>query len=477
MQHINDNNIPLVADLDGTIIKTDILYESLMLLIKKNPFYLFLIPFWLIKGKSFIKQMAIERVKVDFKYLPYNDDVLDYIKVEKSKGRKIYLATAANEIPAKEVFDYLNIFDGYFASTKNHNLLAKNKTKKLNDEFGVFGFDYIGDSKRDIHVWQSARYAIMVNPDVNVKNAISKEKILKIFDNKPSKISLIIKQVRVYQWVKNLLIFLPLLMAHRFFEIDLYLQAFYAFLGFSFTASFVYVLNDLLDLESDRKHPRKKNRPVASGNLQVREAIIILPFLLIFGFAISSVLSINFVLLLLSYLILTSAYSFILKKHHILDILVLSSLYTVRLIGGAIAVDVRISPWLLAFSFFIFLSLAIVKRYTEIRVMIQENKEKAAGRGYLTSDESLLSSFGIGSGLIAVLVFFLYAQSPEIQVLYTNHELFYGITPFLLYWIMRIWFKAHRGELNDDPVVYTVKDSSSYIVILIIIILIIGAII
>lgn len=472
-----DLNIPLIADLDGTLLKTDVLYESLILLIKKNPLYIFIIPFWLMKGKSFIKKMAIDRIDFSFENMPFNQDVIDYILSEKSKGRKIYLATAANEAPAKQVYDLLRFFDGYYASTKEFNLLEGNKTKTLVDEFGLEKFDYIGDSERDIHVWNSARYALMVNPSKKMKDSVPKEKILKIFEEPISKTKIIFKQIRVYQWVKNLLIFLPLLMAHKFFDVSLYIQVVYAFFAFSFTASFVYVVNDLLDLESDRKHPRKKNRPLAAGALQIREAILLIPILLGIGLIFGLQLSMEFFLLLMSYFVLTSLYSFALKKHYIIDILVLSSLYTIRLIGGALAVSVMISPWLLAFSFFIFLSLAIVKRYTEIRVMIQENKEKAVGRGYLTSDENLLSSFGIGSALISVLVFFLYAQSPEILKLYTHPELFYGITPFLLFWIMRIWFKAHRGEMNDDPIVFTGKDPASYIIAVIISILIIGAMI
>ena len=469
------DTIPLVADLDGTIIKTDILYESLLMLLKKNPLYVFFIPFWLLKGKSFIKQMVVDRVDIRVENLPYNDDVIEFIKEEKHKGRKIYLATASHEIPAKKMADYLGIFDGVFATVKEHNLLSMNKTKRLITEFGEHGFDYIGDSGNDIHVWKSARHVYMVNPSNKTKNAVENSRIERIFSYPSSKIKLLIKQIRVYQWIKNILIFMPMLMAHKFLDLDSYLKAILAFFSFSLTASFVYVLNDLLDLESDRKHPRKKNRPIASGNMQVREGLMLLPFLLIAGVALAFFVNTNFVILLLSYLVLTSAYSFKLKKFYIIDIMVLSSLYTIRLIGGGLAVDVAISTWLLAFSLFIFLSLAVVKRYTEVRVMIQENKEKTAGRGYLITDESLLSSLGIGSGLISVLIFLLYADSPEVMHLYETPEFFYGVAPFLLYWLMRIWFKAHRGEMNDDPIVFTARDPVSYFIFAIVVVLIAGA--
>jgi 4-hydroxybenzoate polyprenyltransferase len=266
-------------------------------------------------------------------------------------------------------------------------------------------------------------------------------------------------------------------MAHKFSDINLYLQAFYAFLSFSFTASFVYVLNDLMDLESDRKHPRKKNRPIASGKLSVRRGLAMLPLLLSVGIIFGVMVSANFLLVLAFYLFLTSSYSFKLKKYYIIDIIILSALYSIRLIAGAVAVEVDISHWLLAFSMFIFLSLAFVKRFTEVRVMIDQNKTKTSGRGYLISDEHLLSSLGVGSALMSVLVFLLYANSPEIMELYKRPELFYGIAPFLLYWLIRIWFKAHRDEMHDDPIVFTGKDWASYVIGLLIAVLVIGAMI
>lgn len=419
--------------------------------------------------------MVVRRLDVDIADFPLNKDVIDFIVQEKNNGRRIIIATASHEKPAKNMANQLNICDEVYATTIDHNLLSDNKAKKLVDEFGENGFDYIGDSSNDIKIWEKARFAYMVNPSQSTKRSVDSSKVKKIFINKPVKIKSIIKEIRVYQWVKNLLIVLPLLMAHQFNDMSLYLNALLAFFSFSFTASFVYVLNDLLDLSSDRRHPRKRNRPIAAGDLSVRSGLMILPLLLTLGLILGYLISIKFFVILLLYLLLTSAYSFILKKLYIVDIILLSSLYTIRLIAGAFAVNVEISPWLLAFSMFIFLSLAFVKRYTEIKVMIAENKAKTAGRGYLVTDESLLSSAGVGSGLMSVLVFLLYAQSPEVVELYQNPEFFYAIAPFLLYWLLRIWFLAHRDQMHDDPIVFTVKDRTSYIVGIIIFILVIGA--
>lgn len=471
------NNIPIVVDLDETLIKTDMFFEAMVHLLKAKPLLAIFIPFWLIKGRFYTKHKISSYVTPNVETLPYNEDFIEYLKAEKKKGRKIYLATATLKTIADKISDYLGIFDGVFGSENNVNLKGTKKKKVLIENFGVDGYVYAGDSPSDLKVWDNSHAAILVNADKKTANKAGKlTKIEKEFNNKPNLIKLVIKQIRVYQWVKNILIFIPMLLAHNFFNSDMYLKGLAAFLSFSFSASFVYVLNDLLDLESDRQHPRKKKRPLASGNLLLKTAFFIAPILIILGLGIAFVaLDTSFIITLIIYLIITNLYSFYLKKMYVLDIIVLSALYTIRLIAGAHAAGVELTLWLLAFSIFIFTSLATLKRYTEVLVMINQNKSKTKGRGYFTNDKDLLLSMGTSSGLLSVLVFALYVNSPDVLSLYNNQEVLYLIGPVLLYWILRIWFKAHRGLMHDDPIVFAGKDPVSYLLAVIVGFIIVGA--
>lgn len=470
------NNIPLCVDLDGTLIASDTLLESMMSALKAKPIIFFLMPFWILMGKSFFKNKIKEISLPNPKTLPYRKDFIDYLKSEKDKGRDIVLATATVQEIADSVSDHLGIFTKTMGSSGDHNLRAKNKLQALEEEFGPKGFDYAGDAPADYPVWQGARKAIVVGASQKVLNKAKQiADVDKIFEYKNSKLKLIIKQIRVYQWVKNILIFLPLLMAH-IIDPSHITKAIYAFFAFSFTASFVYVLNDLMDLESDRMHPRKKFRPLASGAFSIKTALVMTPLLLIIGLGISIfLLPWQFTAALLCYFVLTTAYSFILKRIYIMDMIVLASLYTLRLIAGALAVDVPLSPWLLEFSMFIFLSLAVLKRYTELRIMIENNKKKSKGRGYIVEDFDILRSIGPALGYISVLVLVLYVNSDDISRLYKYSKLLWPVSICLLFWITRIWFLAHRGRMTDDPIVFTGKDPVSYVLGIIVVILAIGA--
>jgi 4-hydroxybenzoate polyprenyltransferase len=466
-------NIPLCVDLDGTLIASDSLAEAILLYIKKNPLNIFLIPFWLIRGKYYFKQKVTTISQPNTDYLPYRQDVLEYLKQEKESGRDIILVTASMKNIADSVAAHLGLFSRVIASDNGINIKGKTKAAILEKEYGKAGFDYAGDSKADLPVWQSARNAILVYPSKKIqKKAESISNITKIFNEKRNKLKLFVKEIRIYQWVKNILLFLPLLMAHKVTDLHLFLNVFEAFLAFGFIASSVYITNDLMDLESDRHHPNKRNRPLASGNFSISFGLILVPLLLIAGFGISIYfLPPKFTLSLVLYLLLTSAYSFYLKKIYIIDILILSSLYTLRIIAGTFAVDVAATPWLLAFSAFFFLNLAIVKRFTELLVM--ENDAK--GRGYIYQDIEMLKSIGPSSGYISVLVFALYVHSGVNLSLYNHPQLLWAVAPFLLYWVTRIWFLANRGKMHDDPIVFTGKDPFSYAIGLIITLLVIGA--
>ncbi len=481
MEETNAKNInikPLCVDLDGTLIKTDTLIESLLILFKKQPLAVLLLPFWLMQGLPKFKKKVINIGMPDPELLPYRQDVIDYVAKEKAGGRKIILATATPLEIAQDVAEHLGLFDDIIATTTGKNLKGDEKLKAIRAHKDcINGFDYIGDSEADIPVWEGAEKALMVNPSSKIKRKVnSNGNAGEIFEAKLNSLKLLIKEIRVYQWAKNALVFVPLIMAHRFMELPLLFDALRAFLAFSFVASSVYVTNDLLDMEADRLHPRKKKRPLASGDLSIINGIVVSTVLFLGGLAIAIfTLPVKFIIALTAYIVLTTAYSFILKRIYIADIIVLAGLYTLRLISGAFAVEVPLTPWFLEFSMFLFMSLAIVKRYTELLVVSNQNKKKAKGRGYIIDDMKILISIGPASGYLAVLVFGLYIHSGENAALYDTPEILWAIVPFLLYWITRIWFMAFRGKMHDDPIIFAVKDPASYIIGLIITLLLIGA--
>jgi len=468
---------PLCVDLDGTIIATDTLMESILIAVKKNPLMLLIFPFWLIRGRYYFKTQIGKRVIPKPELYPYRPEIINYLKSEKQKGREIVLATATVKPIADSVAAYLGIFDKVIASENSNNLRARSKRDRLVELYGEKGFGYIGDSGADYEVWEAADYAILVEPSKSIENKVKKIKDeVIIFKNRINKIKLITREIRVYQWLKNILIFFPLLMAHKVTDIQSFVNVIFAFFAFSLIASSVYVLNDLLDLESDRHHPRKKNRPFASGSLRLEWGFFMSPLLLAGGILLSIyLLPIDFFYYLLIYFILTTSYSFYLKKQPIFDVIILACLYTLRLVAGASAVQVQASPWLLGFSIFLFLSLAFIKRYQELLVMREQNKNESKGRGYIVEDMSLISNMGPASGYMSVLVLALYVNSKEVVSLYHRPEVLWFVVLCLLFWISRMWLLAFRGKMDDDPLVYTGKDWVSYVVGAIVGILAIGA--
>jgi 4-hydroxybenzoate polyprenyltransferase/phosphoserine phosphatase len=470
-------NMPLCVDLDGTLIRTDLMFECIVLLLKKNPLYIFIIPFWILKGRYFFKNKLDEFVEPDYMSIPVNLEVIKFAENEKKKGRKIILITASIHKYAEKFKERFSVFDEAIGSKDGLNLVGKAKAKYLADRFGNRGFDYIGDNIKDCFVWQHSRLAHIVNPTKKVIESAKKvSEIGEIFIcNNTNFLKTTIKEMRVYQWVKNLLIFLPVILAHEYSYI-LYIQSLIAFISFSFSASAIYIVNDLFDLESDRCHPTKSKRPIANGDMKIIDSFKIILFLILTSLIIAiGFLPPNFVFILLAYLILTGFYSFKLKKIYILDIITLASLYTLRIGAGSAATNVYISEWLAAFSLFFFVSLAAVKRFTELKNLSQTVEKKIKGRGYQIDDTQLIQTFGVSSGLISVLVLVLYINSPKIIQLYSIPYLLYLIIPLFLYWILRVWFLAHRGELNEDPILFAVTDKTSYIIGFITMLLVFGA--
>jgi 4-hydroxybenzoate polyprenyltransferase len=452
--------------MDGTLIATDALWESLLILFKTKPLSVLLLPFWLLKGKAYCKRQLALRAKPNPVSLPYRENVLALLKKERAAGREIVLATAADEYVAQGVADHLGIFAEVFASNGETNLSGGRKLAVLQKYSGANGFDYIGDAEVDLPLWQAAQRAYLVEPSARLLDKARRvSSIGGVLTEKKKYFFSLLKALRVYQWVKNILLFAPLIMAHKVAESDRNLQALYAFVAFSLCASCVYIVNDLLDLEADRLHPHKRHRPFAAGTLPIKSGLLAAPLLLVSSFVLAATfLPLHFSILLGAYFALTTAYSFHLKRILLVDVLVLAGLYTLRIFAGGVATAVTISPWLLAFSMFFFLNLAFVKRFSELRLMQESKQAKSNGRGYVVGDIDLFRSIGPASGYLSVVVLCFYINSKEVVVLYKHPELLLLIGPFLLYWITRMWLWALRGKMSDDPIVFTARDPVSYVV-------------
>jgi 4-hydroxybenzoate polyprenyltransferase len=454
--------LPLCVDLDGTLISSDLLLESFLLLIKRNPLYILLMPIWLLRGKAVLKAQIASRVQLNPAALPYDEDVVSWLRSERSAGRSLWLCTASDRRLADLVASHLGCFSGVLASDGRSNLSGRSKAAKLVEQFGERGFDYCGNEHVDLPIWARARGAIVVHASPRLeRRVVAAGNVLRTFPARGRLLRSVVRALRPHQWAKNVLVAVPLLAAHRLGEPGSLLQALIAFVAFSLCASSVYLVNDLLDLEADRQHPRKRKRPFAAGHLSLLAGLIMAPCLLIAAIALAIILPQKFWLVLGTYYALTCAYSFGLKGLVLVDTVALAGLYTLRIIAGAAAVEVPLSFWLLLFSVFLFLSLAFVKRFAELDSLRRAQRLKAAGRGYHVEDLSLLQSLGTASGYLSVLVLALYINSPEIQPLYTHPKVIWMLCVLMLYWISRVWMKAQRGEMHDDPVVFALKDWQS----------------
>ncbi|HSC13273.1 MAG TPA: UbiA family prenyltransferase [Rhodanobacteraceae bacterium] len=464
-------------DLDGTLIRSDLLAESALGLLRRNPLYLLRFGVWLLRGKAHLKREIAQRTSIDVTTLPYEPRVLDWLRSE-TAGRHRVLCTASDSKFAEAVAAHVGGFDEVLASDGERNLSGRNKADTLGERFGERGFDYAGNEARDLHVWSRARRAIVVNaPRALARRAGRVSEVERVFERSSQSWRDWLRALRLHQWLKNLLVFLPLLTAHLVLAPDALLHSTLAFFSFCLCASGVYLLNDLLDLEADRRHPRKRLRPFAAGNLSLTAGLVAAPLLTLAAFALAlTAISKLFALALAAYYALTLAYSFALKRIAMLDTVVLAGLYTIRIIAGTLALRIGVSFWLLAFSMFLFLSLAMIKRYTELRTLLRNGDARTSGRGYAVDDLPLVQSLGGSSGYLAVLVLALYINSTASELLYRRPAVLWLLCPLLLYWISRAWLIAHRGDMHDDPVVFAVSDRTSRLVLALAIIIVIGAI-
>ena len=460
-----DTQIPLCVDLDGTLVRSDMLHETVMLLIKKSPLSMVALPIWLKGGKANLKRMIAERVEISVGSLPDRKEVLDLIATARCDGRHIVLATAAPSLIANAIADHLGIFDEVLSSSSSVNLAGARKAELLSARFGEGGFDYIGNDHIDIEVIKRARRGYLVSSSTSIrKTARESCKNISFIDNHRGGLKSWIKAIRVHQWLKNGLIFIPALAAHEVGNFNTMLSALIAFVSFCLCASSVYILNDILDLSSDRIHKTKHRRPFASGDLPILSGVLVMLLLLALSVMLALTLNYKFLLIIGFYYLITLSYSVFLKKQVVVDVILLAGLYTTRILAGAAATEIMPSFWLLAFSMFVFLCLAMVKRYSELRVSVK-SQSMLAGRGYMPDDLPVIMSLGSSSGMVSVLILAMYMQSEGMTSMYPSPQWLWLTPPLMLYWITRLWLKAHRGEIDDDPVVFAARDWQSLVIL------------
>lgn len=458
--------LPIVVDLDGTLIQSDMLFETGLHVFKYRPLWLLAAPWRLLQGKAAFKHWLMRHVQgFNHEALPYNESLLQWLREQKAAGRRLVLCTASDQQVAQPIATHLGIFDEVMASDGQRNLSGSQKAKALVDRFGEAGFDYAGNAKSDLSVWQHAHRPIVVNASISLTRvAQDRWANAQVMPGTSASIADWLMGLRVHQWLKNLLIFIPLLAAHQLSHGAAWWALLLAFVAFSCCASAIYILNDLFDLESDRLHPRKRLRPFASGRLPIWQGLVAAPLLLGLSFGVGTLVNTAFVDYLLLYFFLTSIYSWGLKRLMLVDCLVLSGLYTLRILAGGAASAITPSFWLLAFSVFIFLSLAFIKRYVELAGMAPDSPNaKAHGRGYFHTDAPLIQMFGITSGYSAVVVLALYFNSDTVQLLYQDTGFTWAAIPVVLFWVSWMWMQAHRGQMHDDPIVFAIKDKISLV--------------
>ena len=454
---------PLCVDLDGTLVKSDTLYDSLLVLLRTRPWKVAGLFATIFRGKAAFKADVMNTVTPDVVHLPYNEELLRYLRQEHARGREIYLTTGADVRLARRIADHLGIFTGVMGSNGKVNLTGKEKLESLRGQLGD-SFAYIGNASPDLALLAHSDEPMVANPTRALETGMRARGIRPVreFQDRVHPLRSLIRAIRVHQWAKNILIFAPLLLSH-----DLSLEgirsAILGFLCFSLLASATYIVNDLLDIEADRRHPRKQRRPFAAGDLSAVAGLILVMALGGLGLGGAWLLPIPFVGWMLVYLTSTLAYSYYLKRVPLVDVLVLSGLYTLRLLAGGAATGTPISHWLAGFSIFLFLSLALVKRFAELESIRESGLPLRNGRGYMLRDLEQLRSMGTASGYASVVIFAIYIGGHE-AVLYARPERLWLALPLLILWLSRVWLLASRGRLNEDPVIFAFTDRMSLLI-------------
>jgi len=458
--------VPLCVDLDGTLLQTDLLWESAFQFLRNNPARFFDLVRWTLQGRAQLKRQLALNSGLDVALLPLNEPLVEWLRLQKSAGRPLILCTAADQQLALQIADRVDLFEEVLASDGHLNLKGSKKAALLYQRFGNL-FDYAGNSLSDQKIWNICRNIIAVRAPWWLIPSLRKTGRLEAtFSNKLSWAFILRRTLRMHQWSKNVLIFTPLLASHRLYEPGRLRPVLLSAIAFSLIASATYMANDLLDLTSDRRHSRKRFRPLAGGDFPLSLAV---PFLLLLagaGIGLSILTANRWVPLLVAGYALTSlTYSAFWKRKVLVDVFALSGFYTLRVILGGVAAGVAPSGWFLSFSVFLFLSLGLAKRATELYPLLARTEQDIpiAGRGYRAADFLAVFSFGVAATFSSILVLALYLRSPEVRILYKRPEILMGLFPLVLFWLMRVWMKAGRGELHDDPIIFALKDRLTWL--------------
>jgi len=458
--------IPLVVDIDGTLVATDTLWELVAAYLKKHPVAILQLVAWVFAGKAQFKARLVSAVTLEVDTLPYRQEFLEWLREEKRGGRRLLLASGADQRVADAIADHLGFFERVLASDGIKNATGSVKADMIEAAIGPH-YEYAGNSMVDLAVWRRCGSAVVVAPYDGVLPALDRHNIhiVRLFAAPKLTWKIWSKAIRTHQWVKNVLVFLPLIAGHRVLDPAAVGASILAFLAFGFTASAGYLVNDLFDLTLDRRHSTKRRRPLSAGLISIPQSIAAIFILVTAAVAISAFLPWNASLLLLGYLLATLTYSFFLKKMLLADVVFLALFYTVRVLYGGSATGIEISLWLLAFSVFSFFSLGAVKRINDLAKMESTGSEKLERRAYRSEDRQALVPQAAATANIAVLVLILYLNSTQVTTLYRHPRVLWVTIPPLLYWFNRIIALGNRGTLPDDPILFGAKDAATYAVV------------
>jgi len=454
--------------MEGGLLSAHLVWEAFFMMLGRNPLLLFMLPLWLKDGAERVSSELLARFLPEAPWLPYHQPLLSYLRAQKQAGRELILATSMPVVFGRQVADHLGLFKDVIGI--GCPPVSANRRETVGPQpadNAVSTFVYAGRTADD----PAARGAVafvLVDPEKGSEFVKDRPVVVeKMIFSEPVGWRTWAKTARVHQWLKNLLIFVPLITAHQIGDVGLVLRALSAFSAFSLCASAIYLFNDLIDLNADRQHRSKRIRPLASGRISIKQATWAIPVLLIAAFVLGLYPGKTFLAILGAYIVLTTLYSCWLKKLVVVDVVVLALLYTFRLLAGGAAIAIMPSFWLLSFSMFIFFSLALMKRSADLVLGRNSEQNLMVGRGYVGSDAAIVQMFGIASGYMSVLVLALYINSDDVRLLYTHPELIWILCPLFFYWISRVWLITSRGDMTDDPVLFAVRDRVSQSVALI----------
>lgn len=453
---------PLYVDLDGTLYPGDTLWDTVALMMSRLPGDVLRLPLMLLKGPLDAKAWLVEKAVPDARLLPYRAGLVDLCRDERQRGRRVVLATAAHRRIADAVAAHLGCFDAVIA-TDDVNRKGAAKLAAIRDDNPSTSFLYAGDSESDRLIWSESAGCLAAGTAASWPAERFGTEVLARFPNAHSRLQALVKALRPHQWVKNILVFVPLVTSHRVFDRRAILASLSMFVAFCLCASSAYLLNDLLDLENDRAHARKKNRPLAAGTLSVLYALPMIVVLLVGAIALAAATTSNAIYVLVLYYAVTIGYSLELKSRMIVDVFTLAGLYNLRCMAGNAATGIPYSPWLMGFMLFLFLSLAFAKRHSELLQIRLAGGQNAKGRGYQAGDLELITMMGVAAGFMAALVMGIYTTSDTVKLLYASPGRLWPLCPLVLYWVSRVWIITHRGHLHHDPIVFALRDRVSYV--------------